>query len=132
MRSGKVNETKHLRILVLFPGSLGDFLCFLPTLNAIQSSIPNGKIVLVARAELLPIAQRILGVSLTSSLDNRLFAKLFAPYASITQGEADFFSSACEIFSWFGHTRPEVKATLRKFAPGPVRSFAFFTDETNF
>jgi len=129
MRSGKVNEAKCLRKLILFPGSLGDFLCFLPALNVIQGSIPNEKMVLVTREELLPIARRILGVSLTSSLDNRLFAKLFVPHASITQEEADFFSSAYEIFSWFGHTRSEVKATLNRFAPGRVRSFAFFTGQ---
>src|SRR5262245_27788026 len=129
MRSGKVNETKHLRILVLFPGSLGDFLCFLPTLNVIQGAIPNRKIVLITQTALLPIARQIPGVALTCSLDNRLFAKLFAPQAAISQEESAFFSSVCEVFSWFGHTRSEVRVTLNRFVPGRVRSFAFFTGQ---
>lgn len=128
-RSGKVNETKHLKILVLFPGSLGDFLCFLPALDVIRGSSPDGKIVLVARSELLSLARRLLGISSTRSLDNRLFAKLFSPDATISHEEAHFFSSAYEVLSWFGYTQPEVKATLNKFAPERVRSFAFFTGQ---
>jgi ADP-heptose:LPS heptosyltransferase len=39
------------------------------------------------------------------------------------------FSGVPQIISWFGHSQPEVRATLERFTPGRVQSFAFFTGQ---
>ena len=129
MQDRKVNRNGQLHTLVLFPGSLGDFLCLLPALTELAGSTPDGVVEVVARGELLAMIQRLPFVCHAFSLDSGIFAQLFSqPGASAEQG-LRFSFPVSEIFSWFGHAHPEVKVNLNRIAPGRVRSFAFFTGQ---
>ncbi len=127
MQDGKVNRNGQLCPLVLFPGSLGDFLCFLPALEEIANSTVSGMVEIVARGELLAMIQRLPFVSRALSLDRGIFARLFSQPGEKGEEASLLSFSVSEIFSWFGHIHPEVRANLETIAPGRVQSFAFFT-----
>jgi ADP-heptose:LPS heptosyltransferase len=127
-QSEKVNRKRQGRALVLFPGSLGDFLCLLPTLHVIGCSAPEGENIVV-RGELLEMARQLPFVSRAFSIDSGFFAQLFSSPPVVSREISPFFSSTTKIFSWFGHAYPEVKENLNLLAPGCVQSFAFFTGQ---
>jgi ADP-heptose:LPS heptosyltransferase len=124
----KVNENAAPMILILFPGSLGDFCCVLPALQALCHS-KGRKANLVVRPELFPIAQRFPFFHRTISLDSSVIAKLFSSPPVAREELSGYFSALSVIVSWFGHTRPEIAANLDQLAPGRVRSFAFFSGQ---
>jgi len=129
MQDRKVNRNGQLHPLVLFPGSLGDFLCLLPALKEIADSTAGGMVEVVARGELLRMIQEVPFVRRALSLDSRIFAQLFfRPGVRDEEGSLFPFPVA-EVFSWFGYAHPEVKANLERITPGRVRSFAFFTGQ---
>lgn len=119
------------RTIVLFPGSLGDFICFLPALQEIGKHQRN---LVVAGRE---TTRAILGafrcfpraVSVqTVSLDDARFARLFAPCSSVRDADLEnFFLHATSVLSWFGASLPQVKKNLEKYAPGRVTVFPFFS-----
>jgi ADP-heptose:LPS heptosyltransferase len=125
----KVNENTAPVILILFPGSLGDFCCVLPALQALCRSSNVGKGNLVARPELLAIAQRFPFFHRTISLDSGVIAKLFSSPPVAKEELSGYFAPPSCVVSWFGHTRPEIAANLDLLAPGHVRSFAFFSGQ---
>ncbi len=127
MQDGKVNRNGQSRPLVLFPGSLGDFLCFLPALEEIANSTASGMVEVVARGELLAMIQQLPFVSRALSLDRGIFARLFSRPGEKGEETSLLSFPVSEIFSWFGHVHPEVRANLDRMAPGRVQSFAFFT-----
>ena len=118
------------RTIVLFPGSLGDCICFLPALQKIGKSQRN---LVVAGRE---TTRALLGdfmcfpraVSVqTVSLDDARFARLFAPGSPIRDADLEhFFLHATSVLSWFGASLPQVKKNLEKYAPGRVTVFPFF------
>jgi len=129
MQAKKVNRNEQLPALVLFPGSLGDFLCVLPALESVASLTNKGGIAIAARGALREIIEGLPFVRHVFSLDRGVFAQLFSHSAAEGEELSRFFSSVSEIFSWFGHAHPEVKANFERFASGRVRSFAFFTGQ---
>jgi len=125
----KVNRNGQLHPLVLFPGSLGDFLCVLPALQELADSTAHGMVELAARGELLGIIPRLPFVRRARSLESGIFAQLFSrPGAGGEEGPVFPFPVSA-VFSWFGSAHPEVEANLQRVAPGRVRSFAFFTGQ---
>jgi len=119
----------HRRILVLFPGSLGDVLCFLPALRFICTANSENTVEVVARGDGLPLAQRLPEVARTLSLENSTFAKLFSSPSSLNAEEEYFFTSTDEIFSWFGQGRLKISEVFPQAEKGRVRSFAFFVGQ---
>jgi ADP-heptose:LPS heptosyltransferase len=119
----------HRRILVLFPGSLGDFLCFLPVLRFIHAANPESTIEVVARGDGLLLAQRLPEVARTLSLESSTFAKLFSSSLFLNTEEEQFFTAADELLSWFGHARLRISETLLQTGVKRVHSFAFFTGQ---
>lgn len=129
MQGEKVNRNELPRVVVLFPGSLGDFLCVLPAIDAIKDLVPQEKLEVVVRGEALELARRLPYIDRATSLERGLFAQLFSSAGKISQEISQFFSAVTAVFSWYGHTRPEVTANLNRVLPGRVRSFAFFTGQ---
>lgn len=127
-KGGKSTKSPR-RLLILFPGSLGDFLCFLPTLQFIRATSPGCELTVAARGEGLALAQRLPEVARTLSLESGTFAKLFFASSLFTTEEEQLFLSADEIFSWFGHAQPEVHAALRSLGVRRVGSFSFFSGQ---
>ncbi|MBI3301075.1 MAG: glycosyltransferase family 9 protein [Deltaproteobacteria bacterium] len=125
----KVNRKELPRALVLFPGSVGDFLCVLPAIAVISGAVPGGEVEVVARGEALELARHIPFVQRVFSLESGLFAQLFSAPGEGSADASSFFSSVTEIFSWYGHAHPEVTANLNRVAPERVRSFAFFSGQ---
>ena len=128
----KVNS-EMARTIVLFPGSLGDFLCFLPVLQAIGEHQHNLVVVgrETTRALLGDFACFPRSVSVqTVSLDEARFARLFAPCSSAKDADLDsFFSPATLVLSWFGASLPQLKKNLEKYAPGRAAVFPFFSGQ---
>ena len=121
--------------IVLFPGSLGDGLCFVPVLRKIAER--DRAITLVCRG----LAREFFDsftclpphVSLrTVSLDEARFAGLFSQSA-VTRDEAlaGFFSSARRILSWCGSAVPQFRQRLERYLPGRVQIWPFFTGQTD-
>jgi len=88
--------TAAQRSLVIFPGALGDFLCFLPTLRFLS----QGKEVnLLARSEFADLVPPTVKVG---SLERYEIRRLFVPGSAQEERLRDFFSSYSSIFSWLG------------------------------
>ena len=126
----KVNRNQLSGPLVLFPGSLGDVLCCLPALEEIGRLTVGGQVSVAVRGEgLHQVMQPLPFVNSVFSLESGLFAQLFSPSTLISAEARQFFSSFSAIYSWFGHTQPEVRTNLERLTPGPVQSWAFFTGQ---
>lgn len=91
------------RLLVLFPGALGDFVCFVPTLLALRARHGPG-VRLVARpahAALLDLPD--LDVV---SIDRREVADLFADGAPLAPATRALFGGRPATYSWTGAGHP--------------------------
>ena len=109
--------------LLVFPGALGDFICFLPTLHALRGQCVDAELAVIVQASLLPLAIRPglgdRGVALESAWVARLF----------TAGEWPVFPvpgvSVGDVYSWFGTGDSVVRENLRKLADGRVQCAPF-------
>ncbi len=121
------------RTIVLFPGSLGDFICFLPALQEIgkhqRNLVVAGRETTRALLGAFTCFPRTVSVQ-TVSLDDARFAHLFASRSSIRDADLEsFFSPDTSVLSWFGASLPQVKKNLEKYAPGRVTVFPFFSGQ---
>jgi len=119
------------RVMVVFPGSLGDFLCFLPALEVIGRLSPRG-VSFVGRTELFDLVRQLSYITQTTSIDSGSLTALFVPDSERNRkNNLLLFSAVSQVLSWFGHSRPEVQANLAGMVPGQVRTFAFFAGQGN-
>jgi ADP-heptose:LPS heptosyltransferase len=87
------------RVLVIFPGALGDLMCLMPALAAISRRHPGVSVELMARFELARLAAGRSVVSRAHSIDAREVGALFADESS---GDARrFFGDFDRIYSFF-------------------------------
>ncbi|MFI5395489.1 MAG: glycosyltransferase family 9 protein [Candidatus Binatia bacterium] len=110
------------RTLVLFPGALGDFLCFLPTLTVLRTQ-HSGHLLLVIDPTLQELVR--LPCAATASIDRREIADLFVsdrPAGPETQKLLAGFSS---VYSWTGFGNPDVGLRLAKVTSGQVNIYPF-------
>ena len=108
--------------LVLFPGALGDFLCFLPTGLALRRAY-GGNLCVVAQPACLDLVRRpdITGVS----IDRREIADLFSTRARITDATARLFGGFARTYSWTGFGNAEFSRRLAAATGGPVDVYPF-------
>ena len=111
---------------VLFPGSLGDFICVLPTLALLKERIQPHSLVVAVRGQAVELAARISWIAQVHSLDRSVFATLFAHDTDVHDEARQLFASIQHVVSWFGHSSKEVQTALTQLVPGAVCSFAFF------
>lgn len=132
-QGGKVNRNGQPRVLVLFPGSVGDFLCVLPAIAALRDLSSEEEIEVVARGEALEIAQQIGWIRQVSSLERGLFAQLFSPLPAAGSEEVSgTVAGVTAVFSWYGHAHAEVRTNLTHlFSQARVQSFAFFAGQAD-
>jgi len=101
---GPTLQTATPATLVLFPGSLGDFICFLPTLRVLCGRCADRGIVVVVQAKLLPLAVRPElgdgGVALESAAVARLFVAGAAQQSLLPRVYVG------DVYSWFGTGDP--------------------------
>ncbi|MGH7769440.1 MAG: glycosyltransferase family 9 protein [Candidatus Binatia bacterium] len=107
------------KILVLFPGALGDFICFFPALEFLAR---NRSVDLFARAEyadLLPPTIRV------SSLERREISRLFVGGAGRDEALRRFFEPYRSVYSWTGNSDRNFATNIEALAGGRAKLFAF-------
>ena len=114
--------------LVIFPGSLGDFVCFFPTLQAIIKKAGHAEVSLAVRGPAFEIAQGLPSMKAVYSLDSGIFSRLFSSSFGEQQEGRRFFLSFSRIFSWFGSADEQVLTNLKKCCRY-ARSFPFFSGQ---
>ncbi len=116
--------------LVLFPGSLGDFLCFLPALQhgLLSRAESRRGVALAARGSAFELATSLVGLRAVYLLDRGVFASLFSSSSGDHRQAGRFFSSFRSVFSWFGHSHGQVQANLKRHSRD-VYSFPFFVGQ---
>jgi len=108
-------------LLVLFPGSLGDFICFRPTLLALREST-RGRVALAARPSFFTLLQ--VGDLEAISIDRQEIADLFAggPLCAAT---ARLFGGFARAMSWTGHGNARFRSRLASATGGQATVYPF-------
>jgi len=123
------------RVLVIFPGALGDLICLGPALRALARRHHDATLELMAREELARFAVDRMGVARigitrtgiarSHSIDRREVAALFAEEPDLTEA-ARFFCSFTRIYSFFAAEDARFRRALEAAAaPGVVSFHAF-------
>ena len=107
---------------VLFPGALGDFVCFLPTLRALRDR-HAGRLLLVAQPALLDLVD--IPALATASIDRREVADLFVVAKEPAAPTLQLFGGFDFVYSWTGYGNPDFGARLRTVSGGRVSVYRF-------
>jgi ADP-heptose:LPS heptosyltransferase len=107
------------RCLIIFPGALGDFLCFLPALHCLSQS---NEVDLLARSEFADLVPSTVKVG---SLERYEIRRLFVPGAGQEKRLRDFFNSYSSIFSWSGAGQSTFVQELGRVSQGRAGVFPF-------
>ncbi|HZC46103.1 MAG TPA: glycosyltransferase family 9 protein [Candidatus Acidoferrum sp.] len=98
------------RVLVIFPGALGDLMCLMPALAAISRRHPGASIELMARFELAMLAAGRTVVARGHSIDARAVGELFND--EISDGARRLFADFERIYSFFASDDERFRARL--------------------
>lgn len=112
----------HARAVVLFPGALGDFICFLPTLAGLRDR-HGGGLLLVANPALLGLVQ--LPDIATASIDRREIADLFVVGAPVASATRALLGGADAVYSWTGFDNADLAHRLAQASGGRVHLYRF-------
>jgi ADP-heptose:LPS heptosyltransferase len=107
------------RVLILFPGALGDFICFLPALEAL---VRRRRVDVLARTAFSDVAPALVTVR---SLERFEIRSLFVPGRGTDEKVRDFFASYDCTYSWMGNGDPVFKRELQTATEGKARIFRF-------
>lgn len=110
------------KIGVIFPGALGDFLCFLP---ALQTLSQGAAVDLFARSEFAELTPQNVEVL---SLEHAEISKLFRPESKKKSAAQSFFRRYDAVYSWFASANPEFVLRLDTITEGRARVFPFRPD----
>ncbi len=113
------------RVLVIFPGALGDLICLGPALRALARRHHDSALELMAREELARFAVGRIGIGRSYSIDRREVAALFAENPDLTEA-ARFFRSFTRIYSFFASDDARFRRALEAAAAPAVVSFHAF------
>ncbi len=102
-------RTDSARVLVIFPGALGDLICFVPALAALSRRHRGDAIELMAREELGRLSIGRMGVARAHSIDRREVALLFAESGVDAR---PFFGAFQRIYSFFAAGNPGFRRAL--------------------
>jgi len=106
------------RVLVIFPGALGDLMCLLPAMAAISRRHPGASVELMARLELARLAAARTVVTRGHSIDAREVGELFAEPGAQSDETPDapsarrFFADFDRIYSFFASDDSRFRARL--------------------
>jgi ADP-heptose:LPS heptosyltransferase len=109
-------------VAVLFPGALGDFICFLPTLHALRHR-HSGRLLLVARSDVLDLVD--LPAHIVASIDRREIADLFAVGSDPTPATFALFGGFESVHSWTGFGNADFLSRLSMASGGCVSVYRF-------
>lgn len=112
------------KILVLFPGALGDFICFLPALGALARDREVDLLARTEYADLVPPRIR------TRSLERYEISRLFVAGADQEERLERFFGSYSSVYSWMGSGRRDFVSRLETLCRGRLRIFPFRPEDS--
>jgi heptosyltransferase III len=110
------------RVLVVFPGALGDLMCLMPALAAISRRHPGASVELMARFELARLVAGRSVVARAHSLDAREVGELFSESSG---GARRFFGEFDRIYSFFASDDARFRARLAAATDGEVSFHPF-------
>src|ERR1039457_3176739 len=115
------------RVLIIFPGALGDLMCLTPTIAAIARRHRHAELELMARGELVEFAVGRLGIIRADSIDRREVALLFRVSADDEGEQARrFFGLFERIYCFFSADDPPFRRALTEAsAPGATTFHPF-------
>lgn len=113
------SQPTRARLCVIFPGALGDLICFLPTL---QSLAQDAKVDLFARSEFAALVPP--GVTV-HSLERPEIRMLFVDDKSSSDEVRRFFGNYAAVYSWLGSGQKAFVRQLHEAAPGRAQIFPF-------
>jgi ADP-heptose:LPS heptosyltransferase len=112
-------ESGPKRRLVLFPGALGDFVCFLPALQVLSE---GEQVHLLAHSEFADLVSPSVKVG---SLERYEIRRLFVSGAAQEKRLRDFFGTYSSIFSWMGSGEMAFVRELASISQGRAMVFPF-------
>ena len=121
MKSLRTPNVHSLRpkTCVIFPGALGDFICFLPALQALAET---AAVDLFARREFAAISPR--GVTV-ASIERPEITRLFTPESTGNGAVQAFFQCYHTVYSWLGSGDENFVLQLRGVTGGCAQIFPF-------
>jgi heptosyltransferase-2 len=114
-----------MRLLVIFPGALGDLICLGPGLRAIARRHHDATFELMARPELARFAVGRMGVAGGHSIDRREVSSLFRNDAEPEPAARAFFGQFGRIYSFFAADDRNFRRSLGAAASGEVSFHRF-------
>ena len=109
----------HPKICVIFPGALGDFICFLPALEMLAQT---ARVDLFARSEFAELAPD--GV-VVGSLERSEISELFRPQSGEAPESQRFFRGYDAVYSWLASGDSEFVLRLESITAGRAWVFPF-------
>jgi heptosyltransferase-3 len=115
------------RVLIIFPGALGDLICLGPTIAAIARRHPKATLELMARGELAEFAVGRMGINRAHSIDRREVALLFRESSDDGREPVRRFFGVFErIYCFFSADDPSFRrALLAASVPGAATFHLF-------
>lgn len=110
--------------LVLFPGALGDFVCFLPVLECLAERTAIDLLTRTEFSELVPPGVKV------GSLERFAIRHLFVPGGGTHQRVRSFFDSYGCSYSWMGSGDLTFKQELEAATEGRLRLFRFHSQDS--
>jgi ADP-heptose:LPS heptosyltransferase len=111
------------RVLVIFPGALGDLMCLMPALAAISRRHLGASIELMARLELARLVAGRSVVARGHSIDAREVGEFFADETS--GGARRFLGDFDRVYSFFASDDPRFRVRLTAATDGEVSFHPF-------
>ncbi len=111
------------RVLVIFPGALGDLVCFLPAIAAIARRHPGASVELMARFELARLVAGRTVVARAHSIDAREVGALFTESGG--ESARRFFADFDRIYSFFASDDLRFRSRLVAASDGVVTFHPF-------
>jgi ADP-heptose:LPS heptosyltransferase len=114
-----VTDTTDQRALVLFPGALGDFVCFLPALRRLAEATSVDLFARSGFADLAPESVRV------SPLERYEINRLFVCGAGAEERLRAFISRYAAVYSWMGSGQRQFVRQLQDLCQGQAQIFPF-------
>jgi ADP-heptose:LPS heptosyltransferase len=111
------------RVLIIFPGALGDLMCLMPALAAISRRHPGASVELMARFELARLVARRSLVARAHSIDAREVGELFTEETA--EKARGFFGEFDRIYSFFASDDARFRERLAAATDAEVSFHSF-------